>query len=1739
MRNSRAASPPRFHHPRLTTMSSSATHPPWPTPNHSSRQPPPPTRVEKARQEFREAIALRIPDRERVLQAWKKIVVEKGIDSLTDEELTQVLFLQRTQGTRAREETAATVRETYNVIRRSGRRPSAEMLRHVAVAYAKAGSMTGVQEVAKEAMSELPGRRLADSDVLELMAKAYSDAADALPIFDELDKMLESGSNINRVFLLYDTFAHALYLAAVRSNPRAFKKGIALVNKHRIPMRPKIYEARIQFLVVVSGKVDVARKLLNEARMKNFNLHVSAYNHVLKGLIKTGRYDDIAGFFDQMRKSEITANGITYELLLTMYDPHFGQINPVAAVKTFEAMRAKGIASRPSHHIALARAVQYVITASDSEGLVALLLGSAITPNEELLNGIRDGFAALRDYTSAWKVSDIYLSLSAYHRKDLPIRRSWALRHLEMLVHSGRGGEWRTAWGEISRHGTPIDTEMCNVILAHYKGDRSVEAASTARELFDRMRSIGALFSIATLENMLLTVWDPEKDAALNSEALFYVEACVEILYGDTARGIQDGQPIAKALKVFGVGKVLRGVPKLPKDARVTTPSGGRVRIARAKGSEPATIVAPVPQQPKPSPSPALGAILILLADGRASEWEAALAELLQKGKSPTSETYHALLAYYAAQPCSPETAATASAILAHQMAASAANPSLIPDSVAFAHVLATFWKDRPDEELSDEAINVLALFARTHTDEEFFKLRYKHRPLATQPLYKALRIVGGESRSPRMAVKLLRSGATDVNRKWVPFELDGASGGSASSAAISGNFVSISAAPVPGSDAVRPEKSDAPETPSCAIDAMNAPVAEGSVAESKATLADLQRKGESPKRETYLALLAHYAAKPCSPESAATARAILAHQIDASTANSSLIPDSEAFAYALATVWKARSDEELSDEALDVLALFARTNESLKFLDLSPNNRPLVTEPLHVALRIVSGNIKSPRKGLELMQSGTKEVTRKWSPGEMKNSPVTDAINTLIATGRVDNWEVTLASHTLQGHSMDAKAYRALLAYYAAQPCSAEAAATARAILAHQIDASATDPSLIPDATAFALVLATSWKNQHNEPLSDEALDVLTLFAKTHANPRELNPKSRRHASGPLFEALRIVGGKSEGAKGGLKIMLSGTKDVRRTWSAEDLAFFARKASALKSSALEAINKLIATGRVDDWEATVADLRRQGRMMTREAYLSLLAANAARLRSPQTAATARALLAHTFTASTTHANIPPGPLAFAHVLATMWKCESAEELSDEALDLLAHFARTHDETKEISFPPGAGELRIALRIVSGESREWREGMRLMREETKEGVKRKWEEEDFAYFARRNEERRRRETAGSYTIPGASTSGAGEQLGGGKATAGDLHASEPRAEGSSRAGEAAASVLGKPVGEDKAGGRTILSSSSKMGRASAASDSDIASFATSCTPVIDPAFAYATATCRNISALGRRPDLRITLYVSRTVAAVSSLARVPWTGPSRELAHQQPARHLSALRAHCVNSSSVKESIPFSTTIFFQACSTLSRSGIRSAIASRNSCRAFSTRVGGGGWRLEWFGVGHGGWVADEDMVVKRGWWKRGGLAARELRMAKEGGLREQRDDGHVQRDNKRRSPISTRMGVKMDEVLKGMELDVQDFRHEIHLDAKFTYPLQLDPTNSFSLLAATARFSIPVSAPLRRLSAGAPAHPVKNMSRWAASACFSEPPSAVPLAALLILNQPLVKEDRLWENGAFSTVIA
>ncbi|RKO91218.1 hypothetical protein BDK51DRAFT_47547 [Blyttiomyces helicus] len=1419
-RNYDAPVPPPFDGQRMPTTSSSAAPDPLARPQTAplrpeagNHRPRPPflsrksrPRVETALLEMREALASRRrrPDNARALQAWRTIVDLNGIDLLTDKELIRVLLVQRKElqlhrwsmPAIAREKNAANVRDTYHLIRSSGRPANPQMLRHVALAYAKAGSVTGVREVAKEAMSDLPGLGLEHSDVLELMAKANSDTPDTQPVFDELDKMLESPVDENRFTLIYGTFTDALFVAATRSDSNAFMEGMRLFEKHRFSQSARIFEARILFLAVVSEDVPAARKLLDEARESNFDIEVAAYNHVLNGMITTGRHDDIPKLLKEMRRLAIEANGSTYQLLLAMYDPDskHGRANPVEAVKTFNAMRPYGIVPRPSHYVALARAVKHVVAASGSEGLDALLLDNAIALNMELLNGLRDGFASLEEFDLALKVSDIYLKLSRYDRKKLPIIESWALRHLDILVLAGRGSEWRTSLNQFRLHGTTINTEMCDAILAQYKGYRTIQAASaartlpdsaeatstahkpldetpsaeasttacepfdrmrsdeaatTARGLFDRMRSVGARFSVRTLENMLLTAWDPEKDAALNRNALRYLEAYLEILTDPMATGIQDVGPMAKALQVIRGGTTAKELHK-------------------------------------PSPTPALDAVNALLADGRAGEWEATFAELLQKGVAPTPETYLALLAYHAAHPCSPETAATARAILAHQIAASAAKSHLIPGTVAFAYVLATLWKNQPGEELSDDAIDVLALFATTHAGKDISKLRPMAGLSATQPLHQALLIVSGDGLSPNRALEMLRSGTKDVNRK--PLKLDNASGGSASSAAI----------PIH-------------EPSSRALEAVQVLIAEGRAAEWEGTLADLEQKAEFPTRGTYRALLAHYAAQPCSPETASAARAILAHQINASTANSSLIPDPTAFANVLATLWKDEPGEALSDEALDVLTLFARTHGNPP--ELMAKNRPRDANPLFEALSIVAGESRSPKEGLEIMRTGAKDVKRRWTADELKifallaeksvsleTSTALNAVEVLIAADRVKDWDVTLTSRALKGNGMTAGAYRALLAYCAAKPCSPEIAATARAILAHQIDASGKKVGLKPDATAFAYVLATLWKAEPEEALSDEALDVLTLFAKTYESLSEFHFRNRHPATELLIEAFRVVAGPSRLSEIGLMRMRSGTKDVKRKWVPSDPEYsplvaettaparprpFPRPLTLEPTPALDAVSELVAAGGVDNWEATIADLERQGHSMTPEAYLTLLAAFSARPCSSQTAIAARGILAHQLAASTTNPDLIPGARAFSHVLATMWKNKRSEELSDDALDLLALFARTHPKRNRLYFPEGVRGLQQALRIVSGESRDTQEGMRVMMEmRTKEGIKRKWAKEDLNFFEqiRKQQKKNRRSDA---TLA-ASAAGDGVP---GRASYGGSNPTNPRTDAESGLGD--------------------------------------------------------------------------------------------------------------------------------------------------------------------------------------------------------------------------------------------------------------------------------------------------------------------------------------------------------------
>ncbi|RKO87828.1 hypothetical protein BDK51DRAFT_38774 [Blyttiomyces helicus] len=1339
-RNYGAPVPPRFGRPRMPITSSTASPFPLsrsqtatPRPKASDRPPRPPfpggnplpyARSENARRELRDALGLNPPDRVRALRAWKSVVAMNGLELLTDE-----------VGAAGEPADAA-----------GGGR---------SVCESRVGDgSTGVGEGGDVRPARYRARKLRriGTDGQGELGYARRPAR-----FRRVDKMRKRRSDEDRLSLIDDTFIDALFLAAARSDARA------------------LFEARIFFHAVVSGDVPAARRLLDQAREMNFNLGVAAYNHILDALITTGRHDEIAGHFDEMRKRGIEADGITYHLLLTMYDPYskHGHANPVAAVKTFEAMRAKDIAPRPFHYVALARAVKRVVAASASRGLQALLFDNAIKPNAELLNGIRDGFAALREYDLALKVSDGYLTLSRHYRHKLPIRSSWAQRHLEMLVLAGRGSVWRTAVDQISFHDTPIDTEMCDAIMAQYKGYRTVEAASTtrepldrrrpaeglttarepfnrmrsveaaatARDLFDRMCSVGARFSAGTIESMLVTAWDPEKDATLNSDALRYVKAYVKILPGPTAIRIEHSGLMAKALKVVGGGTIAKGLSTLRARLGVTSPGADRLWVAKAKGSEPSAVSTPVPQRPNPEflqvsepPSPPLDAIRALIADGRAAEWETALADLQQRGEAPTPGTYLALLAHYAPHPYSPETAATARAILAHQINASKQDLLLIPEPVAFAHVLATLWKNEPNEALSDEAIDVLALFARTDKDGTILKV--SRRPVP-KPLLWALRMVGDGDAG--RALSILRSGTKDET---------------------------------------------IPEM-TAALDAINGLIATGRVDAWESTVANLLDQGHSMTAEAYRALLAVYAAQPCSPETAAAARAILAHQIAASAANPSLIPDAEAVAHVLATLWKNEPGEALSDEALDVLALFARTHEYPP--EILPAQRTPAADPLFAALSIVSGESRSPKEGLEIMRSGAKDVKRRLTPDELKMfvlgaerkflnelTPALDAVNALIAGDRVKDWEVTAVGLALQGYPMTVGAYHALLAYYAAKPCSPESAATARAILAHQIDASEKKIRLKPDATSFAHVVATIWKGRPDEALSDEALDILTLFAKSHKDLSEFHYRKRGPAAGLLLEALRVVAGSSKLAEIGLMRMRLGARDVKRKWAPSDSEYSARVAETTgprprprpltlePTPALDAVSELVASGGVDNWEATVADLERQGHSMTPEAYLTLLAALAARPCSPQIAATARAILAHHLAAGTTTPDLIPGARAFSHVLGTMWKNKRFEELSDDALDLLALFARTHSGRNRMYLPIDTDRLRVALRIVSGESRDVREGMRVMREGRKEGMKRKWREEDLEYYAQQAKERVNRRKEGLDVIPATSAAEDGE-----------------------------------------------------------------------------------------------------------------------------------------------------------------------------------------------------------------------------------------------------------------------------------------------------------------------------------------------------------------------------------------
>ncbi|RKO93592.1 hypothetical protein BDK51DRAFT_44608 [Blyttiomyces helicus] len=900
--------------------------------------------VEEARREFRNAMARKPRDRDGALRAWKFIVKEGGSDLLTNKDLIRFLFTLRVNSVSSRptaeadfrRNVAATVAATYASIRKTGRPPNADMVRQVALAYAKAGSVDLVQKLAREAMDEMPGLGLENADVFEVMAQINSNTHEPMAVLNDLAEMLESTSDAVRLELLYGTLIEAMFKAAELSDSEALRSAIALAQKCNIPPMPRMFEAQCWFHAVLCRDLVAALQLLTEADEKHVRLSVNCYNHILEGMISTGHLTKIADLFDQMKKRRIDMNARTYRLLLTMYDPEaeYGTARPSAAVKTFEAMLAAGHDPRMAHRLALAKAVMPLVAAPAPDGLEPFLITAK--PSYDIWECLRDGFTALKKPELAFKVSDIYLKLSADSRNRLPIRTSWLVQHLRLLILSGRADKWREVLTDLNRHGIVLKSEMCDVILTHYKDHRSTEAAGTARELFDRMRACRGSLSLIILEAMLLTEWNPEKNAPLSSDALRYIEAFAERVDRDGEARLRDSKLLRTALEFVKGGNISQDTsvpgetseiarekstaPSEGADTKVTTPARARAGVKPAQGTPvavPASDLTSVPVKREPknlideeTPSPALDAIKALVAEGRAAEWEATFADLLQKGESLTRGTYLTLLAHYAAQPRSPESAASARGILAHQLSASTTNWALTPDATAFAHVLATTWKAEFGEALSDEALDVLSLFAKTHPRPP--ELRPNRRPPAAEPLFQALRIVSGKDQSHKKGLEILRL----RGREW------------------------------------------------------------------ETTLAELEQQGKSPTLADYLTLLASYAVQPCSPKSAATARSILAHQFIASVTDPSLLPDATAFAHVLATAWKAEPDEALSDEALDILALFARTHE--RHAVQAAARRPPVVKPLYEALGIVAGDSRDPTEGLRILRSEPTDVKRKWAPADL-----------------------------------------------------------------------------------------------------------------------------------------------------------------------------------------------------------------------------------------------------------------------------------------------------------------------------------------------------------------------------------------------------------------------------------------------------------------------------------------------------------------------------------------------------------------------------------------------------------------------------------------------------------------------------------------------------------------------------------------------------------------------------------
>ncbi|KAK7271425.1 hypothetical protein RJT34_27311 [Clitoria ternatea] len=239
-------------------------------------------------------------------------------------------------------------------------------------------------------------------------------------------------------------------------------------NKHdtRFPPNSKMYTVLIYGWCKL-GKLDTARKFLNEMKERRLEPNVVTYNVLLNGVCRRVSLHPDERFertirnaekvFDEMRSSGIEPDVTSFSIVLHVYSRAH---KPQLCLDKLSLMKEKGICTNVVTYTSVIKCLCSCGRLEDGEALLDEMVRNGVSPGAATYNcffkefrGRKDGDGALRLFK---KMKDDGLCLPTSHTYGILIR---------MFLKLDRVGIVKEIWNDMKEMGTGPDLDLYTVLI--------------------------------------------------------------------------------------------------------------------------------------------------------------------------------------------------------------------------------------------------------------------------------------------------------------------------------------------------------------------------------------------------------------------------------------------------------------------------------------------------------------------------------------------------------------------------------------------------------------------------------------------------------------------------------------------------------------------------------------------------------------------------------------------------------------------------------------------------------------------------------------------------------------------------------------------------------------------------------------------------------------------------------------------------------------------------------------------------------------------------------------------------------------------------------------------------------------------------------------------------------------------------------------------------------------------------